>query len=134
MLLLGYTLYTTNSRFDQVSDGLGDINDRFIALESRMDDRFAEVNGRFAEVNDRFGQVNVRFIALEARLDDRLDSVEQNQAEIIRTLTAIDVKLQLGATVVGEVTSPDPLAGTDPATEAAHREPPPGSGHNSLRS
>ena len=106
VLLLGYSLYTTNSRFDQVSDSFGDVNDRFIALESRMDDRFAEVN-------DRFGQVNDRFIALEARLDDRLDSVEQNQAEIIRTLTAIDVKLQLGAVVVGEITSPDPPAGSD---------------------
>ncbi len=53
VLLLGYSLYTSNDRF-------GEMNDRFIALEDSIDRRFAHVDARFTQIEARFTQIEAR--------------------------------------------------------------------------
>ena len=66
VLLLGYSLYTTNDRFNE-------INNRFNEIDNRFNDRFSEIDNRF---NDRFNEINDRFAAQDARIDRRFAEME----------------------------------------------------------
>ena len=50
VLLLGYSLYTTNARFAAVNDRFTAVDARFLSLEADMDDRFDSLEAGQAEI------------------------------------------------------------------------------------
>ena len=52
----------------------------FVALETRIDARFAQVDARFAQMESRFDRVDRRLVSL----DDRLTSLEDRFAAFER--------------------------------------------------
>ena len=60
---------STNARIDRLED-------RFLGMETRMDDRFRQVDDRFRQVDDRFGQVDERFGRMEAQMNERFGRLE----------------------------------------------------------
>ncbi|MDE2754227.1 MAG: hypothetical protein OXI83_16770, partial [Gemmatimonadota bacterium] len=92
VLLLGYSLYTTNDRFDDI------------------DNRFGDISNDFATVNDRFGEINLRLIAHDARFaaqDAKIDALDAKIDEINLKLTALIATLnkaeEVDAAVSGEL-------------------------------
>ena len=114
VLLLGYSLYTTNGRFGEISDNFGEINDRFIALEARIDRRFdaqdARIDRRFAQIDRRFAQIDARFDAQDARigaLEARIDEINLKLTTLIALLNKTD---EVDAALAGEITASAPPA------------------------
>ena len=142
VLLLGYSLYTTNDRFGEISDNFGEINDRFIALEASIDRRFAQIDARFAQIDARFAQIDARFAQIDARFDAqdaridarfdaqdarigaleaRIDSLDARIDEINLKLTTLIALLnktdEVDAALAGEITaSAPPAASRDSGT------------------
>ena len=92
VLLLSYSLYTTNDRFDDI------------------DNRFGDISNDFATVNDRFGEINLRLIAHDARFaaqDAKIDVLDAKIDEINLKLTALIATLnkaeEVDAAVEGEL-------------------------------
>ena len=132
VLLLGYSLYTTNGRFGEISDNFGEINNRFIALEARIDRRFdaqdaridrrfdaqnAKIDRRFAQIDARFDAQDARFDAQDARIDSldaRIDSLDARIDEINLKLTTLIALLnktdEVDAALAGEITASAPPA------------------------
>ena len=109
VLLLGYSLYTTNGRFGEISDNFGEINDRFIALEARIDRRFdaqdAKIDRRFERIDARFDAQDARIGALDARIDSldaRIDEINLKLTTLIALLNKTD---EVDAALAGEITS-----------------------------
>ncbi len=69
VLLLGYSLYTTNDRFDDISNDFAAVNDRFTALEASIDRRFAAQDAKIAELDDGFDEINLKLTVLIAALN-----------------------------------------------------------------
>ena len=121
VLLLGYSLYTTNSRFGEISDNFGEINDRFIALEARIDRRFdaqdAKIGARFDAQDARIDALDARIDALDARidaLDARIDEINLKLTTLIALLNKTD---EVDAALAGEITaSAPPAVGRDSGT------------------
>ena len=118
VLLLGYSLYTTNGRFGEISDNFGEINNRFIALEARIDRRFdaqdARIDRRFdaqnAKIDRRFAQIDARFDAQDARIDSldaRIDEINLKLTTLIALLNKTD---EVDAALAGEITASAPPA------------------------
>ena len=107
VLLLGYSLYTTNGRFGEISDNFGEINDRFIALEARIDRRFdaqdAKIDRRFERIDARFDAQDARIGALEARIDSldarigaleaRIDSLDARIGALEARIGALEARI-----------------------------------------
>lgn len=107
VLLLGYSLYTTNSRFGEISDNFGEINDRFIALEARIDRRF---DAQDAKIGARFDAQDARIDALDARIDEldaRIDEINLKLTTLIALLNKTD---EVDAALAGEITASAPPA------------------------
>ena len=107
VLLLGYSLYTTNGRFGEISDNFGEINNRFIALEARIDRRFDAQN---AKIDRRFAQIDARFDAQDARIDSldaRIDEINLKLTTLIALLNKTD---EVDAALAGEITASAPPA------------------------
>ena len=62
IVLLGFTLTTTNMRID-------DVNDRIDRLEDRMDTRFAQMDARFAALEHGVAEIDRKLTALIAALN-----------------------------------------------------------------
>ena len=62
IVLLGFTLTTTNMRID-------DVNDRIDRLEDRMDARFAQMDARFAALEHGVAEIDRKLTALIAALN-----------------------------------------------------------------
>ena len=65
-------------------DGIGRIEQRFVAVDQRftaleqwMDARFAQVDARFAQVDARFAQIDGRFVQVDARFDRLEDKMSR---------------------------------------------------------
>ena len=87
VLLLGYSLYTSNDRF-------GEMNDRFIALEATIDRRFAafedRIDRRLTALED---SIDRRFTAFEDRIDRRFTAFEASMdARFAAQDTKIDTR------------------------------------------
>ncbi len=98
VLLLGYSLYTSNDRF-------GEMNDRFIALEDSIDRRFTafedSIDRRFAAFEDRIdrrltaleARIDARFAAQDAKIDTRFAQIDARFAQIDARFAAQDAKI-----------------------------------------
>ena len=74
--VLGLPVYYIDGEVD-------DLEARVVALEDKMDVRFAEQDAKF----------DARFVALEDKLDVRFAELQKGQVEINRTLTALVASL-----------------------------------------
>ena len=107
VLLLGYSLYTTNGRFGEISDNFGEINNRFIALEARIDRRF---DAQDARIDRRFDAIDRRLDAQDARIDAidaRIDAINLKLTTLIALLNKTD---EVDAALAGEITASAPPA------------------------
>ena len=74
---------------------------KFVALEDKMDVRFAEQDAKFVALEDKMdvrfaeqdAKFDARFVALEDKLDVRFAELQKGQVEINRTLTALVASL-----------------------------------------
>ena len=68
---------STNARIDRLED-------RFLGMETRMDERFGQMNDRFGQIDQRFGQIDERFRQTDERfgqVDDRFGRIEAQMNE-----------------------------------------------------
>ena len=101
VLLLGYSLYTTNDRFDDISNDFAAVHDRFTALEASIDRRFAAVDARFIALE-------AKIVALDARIDEldaRIDELDLKLTALIAALNKTD---EVDAALAGEITTGAP--------------------------
>ena len=97
VLLLGYSLYTTNGRFGEISDNFGEISHRFIALEARIDRRFdaqdARIDSLEARIDRRFDAQDARIDSLEARIDRRFDAQDARIGALEARIGALEARI-----------------------------------------
>ena len=107
VLLLGYSLYTTNGRFGEISDNFGEINNRFIALEARIDRRFDAQN---AKIDRRFERIDRRFDAQDARIDSLDARIDEINLKLTTLIALLDKTDEVDAALAGEITASAPPA------------------------
>ena len=58
------------------------VDDRFVQMEQKIDDRFQKVDDRFVQMeqkmDDRFQKVDDRFVQMEQKMDDRFVQMKQD--------------------------------------------------------
>ena len=110
VLLLGYSLYTTNDRF-------GEINDRFIAHEASNDRRFAAQDAKIAaldtKIDDLETKIDTKIAALETKIDTRIDTLDAKIDDLALKLTALITSLERTDEVTASASSAA-TAGTPP--------------------
>ena len=92
--VLGLPVYYIDGEVD-------DLEARVVALEDKMDVRFAEQDAKFVALEDKMdvrfaeqdAKFDARFVALEDKLDVRFAELQKGQVEINRTLTALVASL-----------------------------------------
>ena len=109
VLLLGYSLYTTNDRFDNISNDFAAVNDRFTAVDDRFTALEASIDRRFAAIDDRFTaletSIDRRFAAQDAKiaaLHAKFDEINLKLTVLIAALNKTD---EVEAAIAGEVTA-----------------------------
>ncbi len=112
VLLLSYSLYTTNDRFDDISNDFAAVNDRFTAVDARftaVDDRFtaleASIDRRFAAIDDRFTALEAKIAALEARIDELDAKFDEINLKLTVLIAALNKTDEVEAAIAGEVTA-----------------------------
>ena len=92
--VLGLPVYYIDGEVD-------DLEARVVALEDKMDVRFAEQDAKFVALEDKMdvrfaeqdAKFDARFVAIEDKLDVRFAELQKGQVEINRTLTALVASL-----------------------------------------
>ena len=79
-----------DDRFVQMEQKMDDrfqkVDDRFVQMEQKMDDRFQKVDDRFQKVDDRFIQMEQKMDDRFQKVDDRFEKVEVSLKQVNNTL------------------------------------------------
>jgi predicted nuclease with TOPRIM domain len=78
--------------YREVLSRLDVLEERFVQLETRMDERFEQVDQRFEQVDQWFEQVDQQFESMEVRfntMDDKLDRMNDRILSMTRWLIGL---------------------------------------------
>jgi len=103
VLLLGYSLYTTNDRFDDISNDFAIVNDRF-----------GEINLRLIAHDARFAAQDAKIDALHARIDALDAKIDEINLKLTALIAALGKTEEVEAAVAGELIASAPPTGASP--------------------
>ena len=103
VLLLGYSLYTTNDRFDDISNDFAIVNDRF-----------GEINLRLIAHDARFAAQDAKIDALHARIDALDAKIDEINLRLTALIAALGKTDEVEAAVAGELIASAPPTGASP--------------------
>ena len=94
--LAAFAQINTNNRFDAVNQRIDDL----IAANNAS---FEAVNNRLDDFNDRFADINARFI----EMNNRLISLESTVSDLLVRVTRIETHLRIGIPNTEDTSSPE---------------------------
>ena len=92
---------TVSALVSRVDNMQTEMNSRFVQIENRMDNRFAQIDNRFAQIENRFVRIENRFVRIENILMGRAPDADD----------------------VGDAAVPDPAGTPTVPTRFAARKP-----------